>query len=372
MVLDQQVPLERAFRSPVRPAGAAGRAPRRRRSSPPWIPRPWPPSSASRPALHRFPKSMAGRVQEVCAVIVDAYGGDAAAIWTSAADGKELLANVRALPGFGDQKARIFVALLGKQLGVRPTGWEKAAAPYGEPGVPLGGRHRLPRGPGQGAPVQAEDEGRGQGQGGHVRLTSADGDPGPLGPEPTGGSTCAPPTAPTSGLRRRPASRAASTSCSCGRSIWTTAAWPSGPLWCSGSAPTRGALHPQRPTRPGRGHRRRRGPRRPGRPVAGEARRVVGGRGPRRACRPTPCTSWTPPSGSRPRGRAPLPSTTSRPARCTPTPTKPGRPGTGLGYIGEAVPGPRGRCGSPAGSTPTTVAAMVAAGARHFVVVRWL
>ena len=66
--------------------------------------------------------------------MVDSYGGDASAIWTSAADGKELLANVKALPGFGDQKARIFVALLGKQLGVRPPGWEKAAAAYGEPG----------------------------------------------------------------------------------------------------------------------------------------------------------------------------------------------------------------------------------------------
>jgi uncharacterized HhH-GPD family protein len=78
---------------------------------------------------------MAGRVQEVCSVIVDTYGGDTAAIWTSAADGKELLANVKALPGFGEQKARIFVGLLGKQLGVRPPGWEKAASPFGETGT---------------------------------------------------------------------------------------------------------------------------------------------------------------------------------------------------------------------------------------------
>jgi uncharacterized HhH-GPD family protein len=87
-----------------------------------------------RPALHRFPRSMAGRVQEVCSVVVDTYGGDAAAIWTSASDGKELLDHVMSLPGFGEQKARIFVALLGKQLGIRPPGWEKVASPYGATG----------------------------------------------------------------------------------------------------------------------------------------------------------------------------------------------------------------------------------------------
>lgn len=133
MVLDQQVPLEKAFHSPFdlkeRLGGKLDAA-----------------SLASmdaeglaevfsaRPALHRFPKSMAGRVQEMCSLIVDQYDGDAAAVWTSAGDGKRLLANVKALPGFGEQKARIFVALLGKQLGVRPPGWERAAAPFGETG----------------------------------------------------------------------------------------------------------------------------------------------------------------------------------------------------------------------------------------------
>ena len=80
---------------------------------------------------------MAGRVQEVCRLVVDEYGGDAAAIWTSAADGKQLLANVRALPGFGVQKARIFIALLGKQLAVRPTGWRQASTPFGDAGTHL-------------------------------------------------------------------------------------------------------------------------------------------------------------------------------------------------------------------------------------------
>jgi uncharacterized HhH-GPD family protein len=133
MVLDQQIPLERAFRSPFDlkerlggPLDAAALA-----SMDPEL---LSAAFAERPALHRFPKSMAARVQELCNVIVDSYGGDPAAIWTSAADGKELLANVKALPGFGEQKARIFVALLGKQLGVRPPGWERAATPFGDTG----------------------------------------------------------------------------------------------------------------------------------------------------------------------------------------------------------------------------------------------
>jgi len=134
MVLDQQVPLERAFRSPYdlreRLGGQLDVA-----TVASMDPEALAALFSERPALHRFPKSMAGRVQEVCAVIVESYGGDAAAIWTSAADGKELLANVKALPGFGEQKARIFIALLGKQLGVRPPGWEKAASPFGDKGT---------------------------------------------------------------------------------------------------------------------------------------------------------------------------------------------------------------------------------------------
>jgi len=133
MVLDQQVPMERAFRSPFdlrerlgRPLDAAALAS--------MDPEALAAVFSERPALHRFPKSMAGRVQSVCGVIVDSYGGDAAAIWASAADGRELLANVKGLPGFGEQKSKIFIALLGKQLGVRPPGWEKAASPYGDTG----------------------------------------------------------------------------------------------------------------------------------------------------------------------------------------------------------------------------------------------
>jgi len=133
MVLDQQIPLERAFHSPFDLQERLGR-----RLDAAALASMDPEALAAvfgeRPALHRFPKSMAGRVQDLCRLVVDSYDGDAAAIWTSAADGRELLANVKALPGFGEQKARIFVALLGKQLGVRPPGWEKAASPFGDTG----------------------------------------------------------------------------------------------------------------------------------------------------------------------------------------------------------------------------------------------
>jgi uncharacterized HhH-GPD family protein len=133
MVLDQQIPLERAFKSPFdlqeRLGGTLDAA-----TLASMDPDALAEVFSAKPALHRFPKSMAGRVQQVCALIVDSYNGDAAAIWTTAVDGKQLLANVKALPGFGEQKARIFIALLGKQFGIRPPGWERAVAPFGEPG----------------------------------------------------------------------------------------------------------------------------------------------------------------------------------------------------------------------------------------------
>ncbi len=133
MVLDQQVPLERAFKAPVDlRARLGGKLDAGTVAS--MDPDALAAIFSEKPALHRFPKSMAGRVQQVCTAVVDTYGGDAAAIWTSAATGKELLANLKALPGFGDQKAKIFLALLGKQLAVRPTGWQAAAGPYGKAG----------------------------------------------------------------------------------------------------------------------------------------------------------------------------------------------------------------------------------------------
>jgi uncharacterized HhH-GPD family protein len=87
------------------------------------------------PAVHRYPGSMAGRVQSLCQALVESWDGDATELWTrDDPDGKTLLKRLESLPGFGAQKARIFVALLGKQYGVTPSGWREAAGPYGEEG----------------------------------------------------------------------------------------------------------------------------------------------------------------------------------------------------------------------------------------------
>jgi len=90
---------------------------------------------AQPPAIHRFPGSMAGRVQDLCRYLVEHYDGEATALWTGVDSGAEVLRRLKDLPGFGDQKARIFLALLGKQLGVRPQGWREAAGAYGEEGA---------------------------------------------------------------------------------------------------------------------------------------------------------------------------------------------------------------------------------------------
>ena len=113
-----------------------------------------------RPALHRFPKAMAARTQELARLIVAEYGGDPAALWTTATSGAELLKRVTALPGFGQQKAKIFVALLGKQLGVRPrevAGGGRAVR--GRRVVCVGGGHHRRRVPREGPLPQAGDQG---------------------------------------------------------------------------------------------------------------------------------------------------------------------------------------------------------------------
>lgn len=93
---------------------------------------------AEKPAVHRFPGSMAGRVQALAKAVVEQYDGDATALWTAGEpDGAEVLKRLKALPGYGEQKARIFLALLGKQYGVTPSGWREAAGAYGEPGTHL-------------------------------------------------------------------------------------------------------------------------------------------------------------------------------------------------------------------------------------------
>ncbi|WP_104107412.1 HhH-GPD-type base excision DNA repair protein [Nocardioides sp. 616] len=128
MMLDQQYPMEHAFRGPAKvlerfgslePGDLAAADPEEFAAL-----------AATTPAVHRFPGSMAARLQELGRIVAETYGGDAARIWTEAADGRDLLRRVMALPGFGKQKAQIFVALLAKQLQVRPDGWEAVVGDY--------------------------------------------------------------------------------------------------------------------------------------------------------------------------------------------------------------------------------------------------
>ena len=133
MVLDQQIPLEKAFTSPYVLTERLGHDLDAAELAA-YDPEALAVLFTTPPALHRFPGSMAGRVQALCQVIVDEYDGDAESIWTTAADGPDLLKRMKALPGFGEQKSKIFVALLGKQYGVKPKGWEKSAGAYGEKG----------------------------------------------------------------------------------------------------------------------------------------------------------------------------------------------------------------------------------------------
>jgi uncharacterized HhH-GPD family protein len=131
MLLDQQVPLERAFSAPADLARRLGHDPDAEELAG-YDPDALVAVFSERPALHRFPKAMAARVQTLCQLLVERYGGDAEQVWADAGTGRELFERVGALPGFGEQKAKIFVALLGKRLGVRPEGWREAAGNYGE------------------------------------------------------------------------------------------------------------------------------------------------------------------------------------------------------------------------------------------------
>jgi uncharacterized HhH-GPD family protein len=133
MLLDQQVPLERAFSAPRDLWARLGHEPTAEELAD-YNPQELVVKFGERPALHRFPKAMAARTQDLARLIVSVYGGDPAAVWTTATSGAELLKRVGALPGFGEQKAKIFVALLGKQLGVRPPGWREAAGAFGADG----------------------------------------------------------------------------------------------------------------------------------------------------------------------------------------------------------------------------------------------
>jgi|SRR5579875_249018 len=132
MLLDQQYGMEHAFRGPAKivdklgtldPATIATQDPEK-----------FADLCSTPPAIHRYARSMAGRVQQLAQAVLDDYDGDASRIWTTAGSTAELLKRLKALPGYGEQKARIFAALLGKQLGVTPDGWREAIGPYAERG----------------------------------------------------------------------------------------------------------------------------------------------------------------------------------------------------------------------------------------------
>lgn len=139
MLLDQQVTMESAFAGPAKIRDRMG-SPDDDRLDAGAIAAEDPDAFVEvfrqSPAVHRFPGSMAGRVQAVCEAVRDEWGGEASAIWTRGEpDGAEVLKRLKALPGFGEQKAKIFLALLGKRRGLAAEGWREASAPYGEDGA---------------------------------------------------------------------------------------------------------------------------------------------------------------------------------------------------------------------------------------------
>jgi uncharacterized HhH-GPD family protein len=133
MLLDQQVPLEKAFSSPYQLVLRLGHEPAAEELAG-YDPEALAAVFAERPALHRFPKAMAARVQDLARLLIERYGGDAEQVWAGAANGAELRARLSELPGFGQYKAQITMALLGKQLGIQPDGWREAAGPFGHEG----------------------------------------------------------------------------------------------------------------------------------------------------------------------------------------------------------------------------------------------
>ena len=133
MLLDQQYPMEAAFAGPKKIADRIGGVDAREIAD--YDPDEFAALCSKTPAVHRFPGSMAKRIQALAQIIVDNYDGNAASLWTAGEpDGLEVLRRLKGLPGFGEQKAKIFLALLGKQYGVTPTGWRESAGDYGKAG----------------------------------------------------------------------------------------------------------------------------------------------------------------------------------------------------------------------------------------------
>jgi uncharacterized HhH-GPD family protein len=134
MLLDQQVTMEVAFSGPAKLRERLGALDAATIAA--MDPEAFADLCRTPPAVHRYPASMAGRIQALCAVVAQEWHGDAAAIWTEGSpDGAQVLARLKALPGFGAQKAAIFLGLLGKQLHIPAPGWRQAAGMYGEAGT---------------------------------------------------------------------------------------------------------------------------------------------------------------------------------------------------------------------------------------------
>ena len=134
MVLDQQIPLERAFAGPQTIADRMSGFDAAEIAD--YDPDKFAALCSEKPAIHRFPGSMANRIQTLAQIIMDRYDGDAAGVWNAGdPDGPELLQRLKGLPGFGEQKAQIFLALLGKQYAVTPKGWRAAAGDFGKAGT---------------------------------------------------------------------------------------------------------------------------------------------------------------------------------------------------------------------------------------------
>jgi uncharacterized HhH-GPD family protein len=133
MLLDQQVPMETAFAGPHKIASRLGGFDARRIADA--DPDEFAALCATPPAVHRYPSSMAKRIQALCRYVIETYDGHPETLWTEGEpDGREILRRLKALPGYGDQKARIFLALLGKQFDLQASGWREAAGDYGEEG----------------------------------------------------------------------------------------------------------------------------------------------------------------------------------------------------------------------------------------------
>ncbi|GHD66366.1 Fe-S cluster assembly protein HesB [Streptomyces goshikiensis] len=135
MLLDQQVPMEWAFSGPYTIAERLGADDLDAHAIAAYDPEAFAALLSRKPAVHRYPGSMAKRIQQLCAYLVEHYDGDAEAVWKGVGTGAEVLRRLKELPGYGEQKAQIFLAMLGKRFGVRPKGWREAAGGYGPANV---------------------------------------------------------------------------------------------------------------------------------------------------------------------------------------------------------------------------------------------